>query len=147
MSASWSGSLKRLLGLVVLAAVCLQAYFFLRVAAMRWIDPQSTAFQRSEIARLAWLWERGPANARAADAGDEVDLAALVGDEAAAGMDLFDRLQLESVVRVCRSSRTLSDAGRRLFDRSRLQRTVVNDADRLRKYLARFGLDWETVAG
>ncbi|HEX7636911.1 MAG TPA: RNA repair transcriptional activator RtcR [Burkholderiaceae bacterium] len=107
----------------------------------------STALVEAEIARLAWLWERGPANARAADAGDEVDLAALVGDEAAAGMDLFDRLQLESVVRVCRSSRTLSDAGRRLFDRSRLQRTVVNDADRLRKYLARFGLDWETVAG
>jgi monofunctional biosynthetic peptidoglycan transglycosylase len=54
MSASPLGSLKRLLGLVVLAAVCLQIYFFLRVAAMHWIDPQSTAFQRSEIARLAW---------------------------------------------------------------------------------------------
>jgi transcriptional regulatory protein RtcR len=60
-------------------------------------------------------------------------------------LDLFDRLQLEAVVRTCRASRTLSDAGRRLFDKSRLQRTVVNDADRLRKYLGRYGLDWDAV--
>jgi transcriptional regulatory protein RtcR len=41
----------------------------------------------------------------------------------------------------------LSDAGRRLFDRSRTQRTVVNDADRLRKYLHKHGLSWEAVSG
>jgi sigma54-dependent transcription regulator len=28
-------------------------------------------------------------------------------------MDLFDRLQLEAVVRLCRESKTLSDAGRK----------------------------------
>ncbi len=48
--------------------------------------------------------------------------------------------------RVCRASRSLSDAGRTLFAASRAQRTSVNDADRLRKYLARFGLDWERVS-
>ena len=61
-------------------------------------------------------------------------------------MDLFDRLQLEAVVAVCRQSRTLSDAGRKLFDRSRTQRSVVNDADRLRKYLQKQGLSWEQLA-
>jgi transcriptional regulatory protein RtcR len=50
------------------------------------------------------------------------------------------------VVRVCRASRTLSEAGRTLFDRSRTQRSVVNDADRLRKYLQKFGLRWEQVS-
>jgi sigma54-dependent transcription regulator len=40
----------------------------------------------------------------------------------------------------------LSDAGRKLFDRSRTQRTVVNDADRLRKYLQKYGLSWEAVS-
>ena len=39
----------------------------------------------------------------------------------------------------------LSDAGRQLFQASRAQRTVVNDADRLRKYLGRFGLDWDSA--
>ncbi len=75
------------------------------------------------------------------------ELAALLGDEAVESMDLFDQLQLAAVLQVCRQSRTLSDAGRLLFQASRTQRTVVNDADRLRKYLARFGLDWERASG
>lgn len=54
-------------------------------------------------------------------------------------------MQLEAVLRVCRASHTLSEAGRRLFDRSREKRSVVNDADRLRKYLLKFGLIWERV--
>ena len=60
-------------------------------------------------------------------------------------MDRFDRVQLEDVLRVCQEQPTLSAAGRVLFDRSRAKKTVANDADRLRKYLARFGLDWASV--
>jgi transcriptional regulatory protein RtcR len=33
-----------------------------------------------------------------------------------------------------------------LFAASRLRRSSANDADRLRKYLARFGLDWTSVS-
>jgi len=40
---------------------------------------------------------------------------------------------------------SLSAAGRALFARSLAQRTTRNDADRLRKYLARFGADFETI--
>lgn len=58
-------------------------------------------------------------------------------------LDLFDRIQLEGVLAVCASSKSLSDAGRRLFAESRKRRKSVNDADRLRKYLARFGLTWD----
>ena len=47
---------------------------------------------------------------------------------------------------MCRSARSLSAAGRELFAASRKNRTSTNDADRLRKYLARFGLSWEQVA-
>jgi monofunctional biosynthetic peptidoglycan transglycosylase len=47
----------RLLVLLVVAFVSLQIYFIARVALMRWVDPQSTTFQRSEIWRL-WH-ERG----------------------------------------------------------------------------------------
>lgn len=60
-------------------------------------------------------------------------------------IDLFDQRQLETVLEVCRRSRSLSDAGRELFAVSRLKKANPNDADRLRKYLARFGLDWEHV--
>ena len=105
----------------------------------------------AEIARLRWLWQ--PASdarhglAPAAGAVGRDELAALLGDEVMESMDLFDQLQLAAVLQVCRQSRTLSDAGRLLFQASRTQRTVVNDADRLRKYLSRFGLDWERASG
>ena len=101
----------------------------------------STSLVDAEIQRLKWLWQRRPAHQDS----DGLDLATLLGAEALEAVDLFDRLQIESVIRICRESRTLSEAGRRLFDRSREQRTVVNDADRLRKYLLKFGLSWEAV--
>lgn len=56
------------------------------------------------------------------------------------------RVQLEEVLRVCRSARSLSDAGRMLFAVSRTRKASSNDADRLRKYLARYGLTWKDVA-
>jgi transcriptional regulatory protein RtcR len=61
-------------------------------------------------------------------------------------IDLFDRVQLAQVIEVCRESRSLSDAGRRLFNASRARKASTNDADRLRKYLNRFGIDWSQLA-
>jgi monofunctional biosynthetic peptidoglycan transglycosylase len=43
----------RWLGLVVLTLVCLQIYFVGRIALMAVVDPQSTAFERSEAWRIA----------------------------------------------------------------------------------------------
>jgi transcriptional regulatory protein RtcR len=60
-------------------------------------------------------------------------------------LDLFDRAQLAVVVDVCRRSRSLSDAGRTLFSASRTRKTFSNDADRLRKYLARFGVEFSRI--
>ena len=44
-------SALRLLVLVVLAGLGLQIYFVVRIALMAVIDPESTAFERSEV----WL--------------------------------------------------------------------------------------------
>ncbi|WP_062479866.1 RNA repair transcriptional activator RtcR [Variovorax boronicumulans] len=105
----------------------------------------AVALVEAEIARLRWLWKHEGTGASVAT-DDEVDLEALLGEEKFAALDLFDRLQLEAVVRVCRPARSLSEAGRQLFQASRTQRSVVNDADRLRKYLAKMGLDWARVS-
>ena len=91
-----------------------------------------------EIARLRRLWA-------GAEAGETEFLAMLLGEAAAAALDLFDRVQLAETIRVCRTSRSLSEAGRRLFAASRQRRSSANDADRLRKYLGRFDLDWRKV--
>ena len=61
-------------------------------------------------------------------------------------IDEFDRAQLAHVIEVCRRSRSLSQAGRTLFNVSRERRAKTNDADRLRKYLQRFGLSWDDVS-
>ena len=47
------GHLLRLLGLLALSLLALQVVFALRIALMAVVDPQSTAFQRSEAWRLA----------------------------------------------------------------------------------------------
>jgi transcriptional regulatory protein RtcR len=99
------------------------------------------AIVEEEIERLSRQWlgaqGRGP---------DDL-LARLLAPEQIATIDLFDRIQLEQVIRVCRGCSTLSGAGRMLFTASRARKSSSNDADRLRKYLARFGLDWQTIAG
>lgn len=93
----------------------------------------------AEIARLRAHW------APNGTSGEASSLERLLPAEECAKIDLFDRLQLDAVIRVCRESASLSDAGRRLFAVSLSRRAAANDADRLRKYLARFGLDWKRV--
>lgn len=95
---------------------------------------------REEIARLRRLW----AGSLAADEPEGM-LAGLFGAERLKEIDPFDRAQLAAVVAVCRRSNSLSSAGRELFAASRLQKSSSNDADRLRKYLARFDLAFDTL--
>ena len=98
-----------------------------------------TACADDEIVRLKRLWS-GQTGDNSGDLNDVMDA------EALAAIDPFDRVQLVEAIRVCRASRSLSEAGRTLFAASRARRTTANDADRLRKYLSRFGLDWAALS-
>jgi transcriptional regulatory protein RtcR len=89
-----------------------------------------------ELARLRRKWTRTEISPTD-DVLNEVLSAAKV-----AKLDLFDRVQLAEVLRVCRRSRNMAEAGRTLFAVSRQERKLANDSDRLRKYLARFGVKW-----
>ena len=94
-----------------------------------------------EIGRLNAMWGR-----RGAD-GTEGDLVERVlGKSKAMEFDRFDRVQLEDVLKVCMESKSLSAAGRKLFEVSRTRKKTANDADRLKKYLSRFGLEWKNLA-
>ena len=91
-----------------------------------------------EIGRLRGKWSDEGANGKQM-------LAGLVEPAQMDGMDLFDRVQLAFVIETCRQCRSLSEAGRKLFAASRQRKTSANDADRLKKYLARFGLTWAMI--
>ena len=131
--AAWTGNFRDLSASVT------------RMATLAEAGGISEAIVDAETERLRTLWRhhRRPA----ASALDQTELADIIGDEAAAALDLFDALQLGAVIAVCRQSKTLSDAGRKLYAVSRGAKSKPNDADRLKKYLARFELDWEQVAG
>ncbi|MEM8591277.1 MAG: RNA repair transcriptional activator RtcR [Pseudomonadota bacterium] len=92
----------------------------------------------AEVAALKASWQ-------GAERDTDIQLLTDVMGEAAHEVDPFDRVQLAEVIRICRTSPSLSEAGRRLFSISRQRRKTVNDADRLKKYLARFGLEWSAI--
>lgn len=102
----------------------------------------TAAVLAGEMKRLTAAWAIPSANED-----HESILATVLSDKVLETLDLFDQIQLAFVVRICRESTTLSDAGRKLFAATRENRKTANDADRLRKYLARFDLDWQACKG
>ncbi|AMP02457.1 RNA repair transcriptional activator RtcR [Collimonas pratensis] len=102
------------------------------------------AIAADEIRRLQRLWR--PYAEQPTPAG-AVDIDEVLERTQIEQMDLFDIMQLQAVIEICRRSKTMSDAGRKLFAASRSAKEKPNDADRLKKYLAKFGLGWEAVAG
>lgn len=101
----------------------------------------SVACVEAEIARLGQGWKSVTSSEAAAASEPH-----LLSEEERAEWDPFDLAQLDYVLKVCQESRTLSAAGRQLFAVSRKKRSVTNDADRLKKYLARFGLSWDDLS-
>jgi transcriptional regulatory protein RtcR len=126
-SAGWTGNFRDLNAAVV------------RMATLAEGGRISLEIVKEEIERLLASWERLQVD------DSEGMLAELLDKPARDTIDLFDRIQLEHVIRVCRQSRSMSEAGRRLFGASRSRKTSTNDSDRLRKYLSRFGLEWGRI--
>lgn len=125
--ASWNGNFRDLNGAII------------RMATLAESGRISVDVVEEEVERLCAAWQLPKAKAQMNFIGE------LLSDDVWEAIDLFDRIQLEGVLKVCRESRSLSEAGRKLFHSSRDRKTTANDADRLRKYLLRFGLDWSRV--
>jgi len=96
----------------------------------------------NEIQRLQEDWN---GNKRAAGISNEEQLEQLLSKEAFSALDLFDQAQLLKVIQVCKKSKSMADAGRKLFNKSRLQKSVSNDSQRLKVYLKKFGLSFKEI--
>lgn len=132
-SASWRANFRDLTSAVM------------RMATLAEGGRISLSDAKVEIARLKGQWSllEGGGGIEKRDG----SILARVPDFSPETLDPFDLVQLEKVVETCLESGNLSETGRRLFCHSRLKRKLPNDADRLRKYLTRFGLSWQSIHG
>ncbi len=78
-------------------------------------------------------------------AGEDIDFSGLLGGDYSRRFDPFELAQLKFVIEVCKNSNSLADAGKKLFAVSRKEKKSGNDSDRISKYLARFGLNFQCV--
>jgi len=90
---------------------------------------------KEEIERLKINWQQE--NKTAANS----DISMLINKP----IDLFDQHQLNAVIKVCKQSATAAEAGRTLFNVSRLNKTSVNDSHRVSQFLSKFDLDFKTI--
>ncbi|MBP2808808.1 RNA repair transcriptional activator RtcR [Acinetobacter baumannii] len=125
--ASWQGNFRDLAASVTRLATLSQGELIRRDAVEK------------EIQRLKQLWliQDESDNDKDADI-----LLSYLSPEQLEQIDEFDQIQLRGVLKVCENSKSMAEAGRQLFSVSRQQRNTTNDSDRVKKYLARFGLSW-----
>jgi transcriptional regulatory protein RtcR len=133
--ATWQGNFRDLNAVMV------------RMATLADKGRITEALVQSETALLQAHWNK---LARPADPGsrdDDAILTETLGKDYAEKYDSFDLVQLAHVLRTCRDSRSMAEAGRKLFAVSRTAKEKSNDTDRVKKFLARFGLDWGSATG
>ncbi|TQV89856.1 AAA family ATPase [Aliikangiella coralliicola] len=94
-----------------------------------------------EIVRLKLNWSEGQTN----KFDPVVIVRNLLGEERSESIDLFDKYLLAGVNEICKESKSMADAGRKLFGVSRLNKKSTNDSHRLKQVLAKFELVFEDL--
>ncbi len=69
----------------------------------------------------------------------------VIGADKAEQLDRFEKVQLADVLKVCKESKSMSEAGRKVFAVSRKNKMKINDSDRLRKYLIKYNIKWNAI--
>ncbi|MDF3013790.1 MAG: transcriptional regulator [Cellvibrio sp.] len=95
---------------------------------------------QGEIGRLQSAWQVFQDEPQT-----EASLTHYLTPEQIDNLDLFDRLQLKEVIRICKASRSLAEAGRELFNVSRDKKSSNNDSHRVKQYLHKFGLTFQMI--
>ena len=97
----------------------------------------SEAIVDNELDRLQRDWEENNG-----ENDEDKLLKSCLDEETFNNLDLFEYSQLAQVIRICQQSKNMADAGRKLFNKSRLKKSAGNDSQRLRNYLKKYNLDF-----
>jgi transcriptional regulatory protein RtcR len=92
-----------------------------------------------EISRLKVWWRTAETDI------NKKFLNEVIGADKTEQLDRFEKVQLADVLKVCKESKSMSEAGRKIFAVSRKNKRKTNDSDRLRKYLAKYNIKWNDI--
>ena len=118
---------------------------FLQPNASDFVFPDVEELVEEEIIRLRAIWHTPALAELPAPKQGAPLLSRLFTPSQLDQMDLFDKIQLENVIRVCCDCSTRTEAGRKLFGVSRGRKKHADDTTRLNKYLKSQGVTWEQI--
>lgn len=92
-----------------------------------------------EITRLKKKWQMKKPNDPA-----QV-LADLLSPEQLQAIDYLEQVRLSAVIQACQNARSMAEAGRRLFNVSRTQKTSQNDSHRVKQILDKYAISFSQI--
>jgi len=69
----------------------------------------------------------------------------ILGEEKFKSIDLYEQISLAPLLRICRDSKSMADAGRRLFNISRSKKSSSNDSHRVKQILDKYGITFRDL--
>ncbi|HEY8568871.1 RNA repair transcriptional activator RtcR [Microbulbifer sp.] len=94
-----------------------------------------------EIFRLKQKWQ----SAEDSELQLQTIIDAVLGNGRSEAMDYYEQLKLATLIKICKESSSMAEAGRKLFNVSRLKKTSNNDSHRVKQLLGKYGINFEEL--
>lgn len=102
----------------------------------------TTAVVDDEITRLKRKWQTSNQNHWSPN----TIIDSILGKDCSKSIDYYDQLKLANLIQVCQNSRSMADAGRKLFNVSRKTKRSNNDSHRIKQLLEKHGIKFEDIS-
>ncbi|MGL6161626.1 RNA repair transcriptional activator RtcR [Microbulbifer sp.] len=94
-----------------------------------------------EISRLKRKWQ----TAADIEHSPKPEIERVLGAGSGEEMDYYDQLKLAALIGICKNSKSMAEAGRRLFNVSRKAKKSNNDSHRVKQLLGKYGIKFEDL--
>ncbi len=101
----------------------------------------TTAVVDDEISRLKLKWRTAPQSHGAPSS--LIDR--VLGAGSSESMDYYEQVKLASIIDICQNSRSMAEAGRKLFNISRDTKKSNNDSHRVKQLLEKYRIRFEDI--
>jgi len=102
----------------------------------------TTTVVDDEINRLKRKWQTTPQDSWS----PSVIIDPILGTGSSESIDYYEQLKLANLIQVCQESRSMAEAGRKLFNISRENKKSSNDSHRVKQLLEKYGISFEDIS-